>query len=753
MAAIIRLNIDNNSIIIVKPDQQVITFTGATTHLVNVGGGEQIYKGMSGSASEIRTLIAGANMSITTSGNTIIFDSGITDGTFQILGSGNTIVTNPSGNTWIVYTPSGTSYSYVGSGNTTVTQSGNTYIIYSPTGGTSSITLSGSGNTTVTQSGNTWIIYSPTGGTGVSSWNDLTDKPSWLSATTLSAFQTGHTHAQYALQSGINTYTGTTAPLTFANKIDFNNHTGDTTIHYPQSAITITESQVTNLVNDLAGKSNTGHTHSQYLTGITCIDVTGCTDGLYANISHIHAISDVTGLQTALDDKSNTGHTHSQYLTGITCSDITGCTDGLYALIAHTHAISDVTGLQAALDGKSDTGHTHSQYALQTAIDTYTGTTAPLTFANITNFNNHTGDTTIHFKQSGITITESQVTNLVTDLASKSNTGHTHSQYLTGFTVTCDMVTGCTDSLYAAKAHTHSYNDLDDLPSLFSGDYDDLTNKPDLSVYQPVSGMSAYLTGVTWNDVTNKPDLTLQSDFTGLTESFNSHTGDTSIHFTKASLNSTFVNVTGDTMTGALQINDNGTTGTTANWLRINSANKTWSDGGEEVGRIDFWVTDTSGVGEHTGAQIAILNALAGQTTPRCDMVFKTGFNEEAIERMRIDYQGNVKIQTLLSTIKNVTSTTYTLLTTDSGKILQLTATGATTITIPSGSTFLEGFQCTLVSYGNGTISGVKTIAAQSGATVKSKNSALKLATIFGAATIYKTPTANTWVVFGDLTA
>jgi len=76
--------------------------------------------------------------------------------------------------------------------------------------------------------------------------------------------------------------------------------------------------------------------------------------------------------------------------------------------------------------------------------------------------------------------------------------------------------------------HTHSYDDLTDLPTLFSGDYDDLTNKPDLSVYQPVSGMSAYLTGVTWNDVTNKPDLTLQADFTGHT----SQVGSGSIHFT-----------------------------------------------------------------------------------------------------------------------------------------------------------------------------------------------------------------------------
>jgi len=50
--------------------------------------------------------------------------------------------------------------------------------------------------------------------------------------------------------------------------------------------------------------------------------------------------------------------------------------------------------------------------------------------------------------------------------------------------------------------HTHSYDDLTDLPTLFSGDYDDLTNKPDLSIYQPISGMSIYITGVTWGDIT-----------------------------------------------------------------------------------------------------------------------------------------------------------------------------------------------------------------------------------------------------------
>jgi len=39
---------------------------------------------------------------------------------------------------------------------------------------------------------------------------------------------------------------------------------------------------------------------------------------------------------------------------------------------AHTHAISDVTGLQTALDGKSATGHTHSDY-VAVAGDTMTG--------------------------------------------------------------------------------------------------------------------------------------------------------------------------------------------------------------------------------------------------------------------------------------------------------------------------------------------------------------------------------------------
>lgn len=93
--------------------------------------------------------------------------------------------------------------------------------------------------------------FNGSGGTsGSTSWTAITNKPQWLSGTTLSIFQLGHTHGQYALQ------------------LNFTGHTSDTTIHFKQSGITITQSQVTGLVNALAGKSSTGHTHT-YISGLT----------------------------------------------------------------------------------------------------------------------------------------------------------------------------------------------------------------------------------------------------------------------------------------------------------------------------------------------------------------------------------------------------------------------------------------------------------------------------------------------------
>jgi hypothetical protein len=89
-----------------------------------------------------------------------------------------------------------------------------------------------------------------------------------------------------------------------------------------QSAIQIAESQVTNLVSDLAGKAATSHTHVK-------ADVT--------DFAHTHPESEVTNLVSDLAGKAATSHTHVK-------ADITD--------FAHTHPESEVTNLVSDLAAK-----------------------------------------------------------------------------------------------------------------------------------------------------------------------------------------------------------------------------------------------------------------------------------------------------------------------------------------------------------------------------------------------------------------
>jgi hypothetical protein len=294
--------------------------------------------------------------------------------------SGATGPKGDSGQTIVNY------YTFIPSGGTLISVgSGNTVVIYSPTGATGGFTgytFIASGSTQISVNGNYVTIYStPATGT-TATWSTLTGKPAWLTGTTLQQFEAGHGHDQYSLTghthsqylTGV-TWNNVTGKPNLTLQSDFSIHTGDTTIHYVQSAITITESQVINLVSDLAGKSNTGHTHNQYLT--------------------ISAF-------TAYSGSTFTGYTFVE--SGGTQIFQNGNIITIYSVVpsGSTVAWNDVTG-KPNLTLQSD-------------------------------FSSHTGNTTIHYAQSAITITESQVINLVSDLASKSNTGHTHSY--TGSTIT-----------------------------------------------------------------------------------------------------------------------------------------------------------------------------------------------------------------------------------------------------------------------------------------------------------------------------
>jgi hypothetical protein len=99
----------------------------------------------------------------------------------------------------------------------------------------------------------------------------------------------------------------------------------------------------------------------------------------------------------------------------------------------------------------------------------------------------------------------------------------------------------------------------------------------------------------------------------------------------------------------------------------------------------------------------------------------------------------------LLASIKVVTGTTYTALTADIGKVIEFTATGATTLTLPTGLTV--GYQFTAVNVGGQVI----TFTAGGGITLYSKSSAVKLESAYAGASAYYRASGK-WVIIGDLT-
>jgi len=98
---------------------------------------------------------------------------------------------------------------------------------------------------------------------------------------------------------------------------------------------------------------------------------------------------------------------------------------------------------------------------------------------------------------------------------------HSHSQYLTGFTVTAPMVTGITASLYAPIYHTHSYTggSITDLPTLFTGHTFVASggtiigvSGDVITIYSPTG--SSLLWGAITGDINSQTDLiTLLSDY------------------------------------------------------------------------------------------------------------------------------------------------------------------------------------------------------------------------------------------------
>ena len=112
-----------------------------------------------------------------------------------------------------------------------------------------------------------------------------------------------------------------------------------------------TISSITGLQAALDGKAALSHTQAiSTVTGLqTALDGKQAS-GSYASATHTHAQSDVTNLVSDLAGKAASTHTHAQ-------SDVTGLVTALSgkAASSHTHAQSDITNLTTDLAAKQAT--------------------------------------------------------------------------------------------------------------------------------------------------------------------------------------------------------------------------------------------------------------------------------------------------------------------------------------------------------------------------------------------------------------
>lgn len=188
------------------------------------------------------------------------------------------------------------------------------------------------------------------------------------------------------------------------------------------------ENDISSLTEELAGKSNTGHTHEQY-------SLTSHTHSEYSLTSHTH------------DQYSLTSHTHTAAEVGALPADTT--------IPSKT---SDLTNDSGFITGYTETDPTVPSWAKQPTKPSYTAeevgalpssTTIPSKTSDLTNDSGFiTGytetDPTVPAwakQPNKPTYTVSEISGLTDALDSKSNTGHTHDQYsLTGHTHTAQEV-------------------------------------------------------------------------------------------------------------------------------------------------------------------------------------------------------------------------------------------------------------------------------------------------------------------------
>ena len=461
--------------IIVNPDTRIVATSGISlNYIVNVGGEGEVYKGIVANIAELRTMKAGANMSITQEGNNLVFD----------VVSGGTGSTNPI----VDLSP----YLKITDFNVYVETTG--------------IRLQGIENNV---SDNTDQIAINT-----AAISNSVDLSLYLKIADFDSY-TGTTNTRLqGIEGDVSDNAGQIAINIVAinGKTDltlFNAHKNDASIHYEQSAIAISENQVTNLTTDLNNKlaqsdfdiySGTTQntliglrTDVDTISGDTEINATNIQTNIDRFANYVPASGgtftgnlQATNLQLSGDltvnGSMNIVHAQDVYTENDFIFMRSGATSGLGTGEVSGIAALNVDGLSTtAVMGVTNDGIIRVGWSGDTLVAVAGREDAPIDggyayWDNVTHIfktydlnsdvtgntaliNAHADNTDIHYAQSAITISENQVIDLVTDLTGKTNvdlfnshTGNTDIHFtmgdITGFTSTDDFnaYTGDTDT-------------------------------------------------------------------------------------------------------------------------------------------------------------------------------------------------------------------------------------------------------------------------------------------------------------------
>ena len=248
-----------------------------------------------------------------------------------------------------------------------------------------------------------------------------------------------------------------------------------------------------------------------------------------------------------------------------------------------------------------------------------------------------------------------------------------------------------------------SYNDLDDLPSLFSGSYNDLTNKPSLfsGSYTNLTDKPTLFSG-SYEDLSNKP--------TGLA--------------TETYVGTAISNLI-DAAPGALNT--------------LNEIAAAINDDASYAATITTELTAKAPLNSptFTGTVSGITKSMVG-----LENVDNT---TDALKPISTATQTAIdsKSDKLISISSK--STSYAIASTDLGKLIEMSDGG--TISIEDSSSFPEGFTIDILQTGTSQVT-----VAGTGSTVINATPGLKLRTRWSSATLIKR-SLNLWVLLGDLAA